>query len=260
MTANTGNEAFADVRGLGARVEEVRRCARGARCRGAERDESATLVGAPADRPLCEADERAVAHALDDAPALYLDLRNATLVRTQAVRTEMVTTSRGHGLPLNGRALHLAEELWWLLVSWEDEVRRIASASDRVRSGKREGRQVADAAAFLGAHLTAWIAAPATLFQVNSGRDPSTDAAVEQSGVAAALALLDWRSNVRNLPGLDKKAAKAVRRYEQRCPACGVRAITHRAGDDLMQCQNCGATQPYLPTLPRDADYQLEDA
>lgn len=238
--------------------QQLHRCERAARCYNAEKtdDTPPRKLGAICDRPLCDTCERAVAQALDDAPALYVRLRGATLIRGAAVRTEMVSASRSSPMPLNGQALHLGEALWWLLVTWEDEVRRIASLTPRVREGRREGRQVADAATLLGAHLTAWIAAPVTPFVVNTGRDTSTEAAIEQSGVEAAGALLDWRHTVRNLPGLDVKASKATRRYEHRCPACGVRAITHRAGDDLMQCQSCGATAPYLPTLPREADYQ----
>lgn len=247
------------------------RCVRAARCYAHERSDQVDANGKPiklgavCDRPLCDTCERAVSQALDQAPALYVQLRNHTLLRTAAVRTEMVTASRGAPLPLNTQALHLTEDLWWLLVSWEDEIRRIARLTDRPRVGRREGRQVADAAALLGSHLTAWIAAPVTAFVVTSGRDwwwtrdgqrVATDAAIEQSGADAASALLDWRGHVRNLPGLDAQAPKKVRRYEERCPACGVRAITHTAGDDLMQCQSCGATEEYRPTLPREADYR----
>lgn len=239
--------------------QQVNRCARGKRCRSAERDSNDTVVGAVADRPLCDPCEQAVARALDVAPRLYVKLRAATLIKGTAVRSEMVTASRNTPLPLNGQALGLAEDVWLLLVRWEDEVRRIARMSDRPLYGRREGRQVADAAKFLAAHLTAWIGAPLTPFILNTGHDPSTPAATEQSGVDAAIALLDWRSQVRNLPGMDKTAAKASRLYEQRCPACGVRAITHQAGDDLMQCQNCDATQPFMPTLPDEADYRMEE-
>jgi hypothetical protein len=240
-------------------VTAVHRCERGARCHAHERleqDGQQVKLGAQCDRPLCDTCERAARRALDDAPSLYVQLRNHTLVKAAAVRSEMVTASRTHSLPVNGQALHLGEQLWWLLVVWEDEIRRIASASPRPASGRREGRQVADAARFLAAHLTAWIAAPVTPFQVTTGHDPSSDAAVEQCGWEAVAALIDWRSAVRKLPGLDTTAPKAVKRYEQRCPACGVRAITHTAGDDLMQCQNCGATQEYMPSLPREADYR----
>ena len=239
------------------------RCERAGRCYAhelLEQNGQTTKVGKVCDRPLCDLCESAVARALDDAPRLYVRLRQATLIKGAAVRSEMVSASRSHPLPLNTPALHLGEQLWWLLVVWEDEVRRIASASPRPLEGRREGRQVADAARFLAAHLTAWLAAPTTPFQVNTGHDPSTDAAIEQSGVEAASALLDWRASVRNLPGLDRTASKAVRRYEQRCPACGVRAITHVAGDDLMQCQSCGATQDYMPSLPREADYRQDGA
>jgi hypothetical protein len=248
-------------------VNTVNRCARGTTCAAAERatgpdgepmndpDGKPRKIGAICDRPLCDLCEQKVSRVLDESPALYRDVRNHTLLKSAAVRSEMVSASRGSPMPLNARALDLGEQLWWLLCSWEDAVRAIARLTPAQREGKREGRQVQDAATLLNAHLTAWIAAPTIGFQMNTGHDPHTDAATEQSGVDAAIALLDWRTQVRQLPGLDRKATKAVRRYEQRCPACGVRAITHRAGDDLMQCQNCGATQPYLPTLPREADY-----
>lgn len=239
------------------------RCERGARCYASERDPTdmtrVHLVGAVCDRPLCGTCELAVTRALESAPWLYRDLRNHTLIKGAAIRSEMVTTSKGSPLPLNGQALHLGEELWWLLCAWEDVVRGIAGLTPAMRVGKREGRQVLEAAQLLKTYLTAWIAAPATAFQVNTGHDPSTDAATEQSGVDAVIALLEWRSQVRNIPGLDVKAAKAVRRYEQPCPSCGVRAVTHHAGEDLMQCQNCSATQEYLPTLPREADYRPEE-
>lgn len=252
--------------------QTVHRCERGARCFAAEtitspKDGSKEKRGTPCDRILCDACENKVRQALDAAPALYVRLRNATLVRTTAVRTEMVTASKSSPLPLNSHALDLGEQLWWLLITWEDEVRRIARLTHRAPTGKREARQVQDAAETLAAHLTAWIAAPPTPFIVNSGHDwwwsrdgqkIATEAAIEQSGVEAASALLDWRSHARNLPGLDTNAAKAIRKYEHRCPACGARAVTHHAGDDLMQCQACLATAPYLPTLPREADYQVQ--
>jgi hypothetical protein len=174
----------------------------------------------------------------------------------------MVTASKSSPLPLNAQALHLTDELHWLLTTWEDEVRSIARLSYPEMSGQREGRQVQEAALLLAAHLTAWIAAPVREFQLTRTHDNGsfTYHRMEQSGAQAAIALLDWRNTVRNLPGLDTKASKAVRKYEQPCLSCGVRAITHHAGDDLMQCQSCWATAPYLPTLPRTADYQMEEA
>jgi hypothetical protein len=238
--------------------QTVTRCARAAHCYAPERNGD-ELLGAPCDRPLCDTCERKVRHALEDAPLLYVLLRGATLIRGAAIRTEMVTASKGSPMPLNTQALDLGEQLWWLLVTWEDEVRRIARLTVRVRHGMREGRQVADAATVLGSHLTAWVAAPPTRFLLHSGHDTATPAVTEQSGVEAACALLDWRGRVRNMPGMDVRASKALRRYEHPCPACGIRAVTHRAGDDLMQCQNCWATAPYLPTLPREADYRMPE-
>jgi hypothetical protein len=224
-------------------AELVHRCARGPRCRAYEYDTPdsdgrRSKLGAVCDRPLCDTCERAVTQALDDAPALYVQLRTATLLPGQAEQTEQVSISRGSPMPLNAAAFHYAEQLANLLGDGEDEVRRIARWTRRRTDGMREGRQVADSARFLERNLTAWISAD----------------------VAQPCELLDWRSGVRRLPGFDPYASKAVRRYTQRCPACGVRAITHRAGDDLMHCQNCGGTMPYVPTLPEEADYRQDGA
>lgn len=238
-------------------MSDAHRCERGGHCYAAERDPAdmavVRLVGAPTDRPLCDTCEAAVARVLQQAPWLYRDLRDHTLRTSTAVRSEMVSTSRSNPLPLNAGALHLAEQLHQLLTRWEDEVRNAAGLTDAVRHGRREGRQVMDAATALTARLRVWLALPATAFAV-SRQEPEID----QSGAQAAIELLEWRSQVRNLPGLDATASKAVRRYRDlRCPACGIQgAVTHTAGDDLTCCQNCGATDEYRPPLPDGADYQ----
>lgn len=238
----------------------IHRCERAGRCYASERDPAnlqvVHLVGAATDRQLCDLCEQAVERVLNQAPWLYRDLRDHTLRTSSAARSEMVTTSRGNPLPLNASALHLAEQLHQLLTRWEDEVRTAAGLTDAVRTGRREGRQVMDAATVLAGRLRVWLGLPSTAFAV-SRQEPEID----QSGVEAAVELLEWRSQVRNLPGLDRDAKQAVKRYRDfRCPACGIRGtVTHRAGDDLMQCQNCQATHEYLPTLPPEADYRLDD-
>jgi hypothetical protein len=40
--------------------------------------------------------------------------------------------------------------------------------------------------------------------------------------------------------------SQRVTRLQAPCPACGVRAVTHRHGDDLMECQSCHASEPYM--------------
>ena len=219
-------------------MTDPHRCARGRNCRAWELTENDdgthTRIPAACDRPLCDTCERAVTQALDDAPQLYVQLRNATLMPGQAdAHGEKVSKSAGSPMPLNTAALHLGEQLAGLLGAGEDLVRYTAKWTRRRSDGRREGHRVADSARFLERNLTAWITADVT----------------------QPMALLDWRAAVRRLPGFDPAAAKALRRYQQPCPACGVRAVTHRAGDDLMHCQNCGATHPYaeaLPGLPED--------
>jgi len=216
-----------------------RSCARGERCYAAIR-EGDQVIAAPCTRPLCEVCETAVRRVLEQAPDLYVRLRLKTLDRDVTARGPQVTLSKGSPLPLHAQALHLGEELVWLLTTWEDEVRHIAGLTVVDRTQTREGPQVQAAASLLAAHLTAWISAPTTAFGVSM-----TAPEIEQSGADAAGVLLDWRATVRRLPGFDVTAGRAVHRYPQPCPTCGVAAITHTAGDDLAQCQSCGATAPY---------------
>jgi hypothetical protein len=226
-------------------TEPLTRCARGPRCYTAERHpDSDTLLGGPATRELCEVCEGAVAHALDEAPVLYVRLRLAARRRTVAARSEMVTTSKGSPLPLGMAALTLGEELRWLLTTWEDEVRIIARLADAARDGAREAVQIERAAFTLAQHLTTWLSAPSTAFSPDRWT-----AEFDQSGAEAACALLEWRHRARNLPGVHPEADKALRRFPQPCPTCEVAAVTHRAGDDLTHCQSCGATAPYLEHL-----------
>ena len=235
-------------------TDPITRCARGARCYTAE-PHGDTLVGGPATRPLCDVCEGAVARVLTDTPQLYVRLRLAARQRTIADRGPNVRTTSSHPMPLNAAALHAAEQLHDLLTRWEDEVRLIARLREADRTAMREGRQVQQAAGLLAAHLTAWLNAPTTAFSPDRWQ-PEYD----QSGAQAASTLLDWRQHVRRLPGLDTTAPKALRRYTQPCKTCGIRAITHRAGDDLTQCQSCGATHPYMPPLPDGDAYATEGA
>lgn len=207
-------------------MTDAHRCARGPACRDFEladdRDEQGRPIklGAVCDRPLCDGCERAVTRALLDAPALYVRLRGATLMPGQADQTgEKVTKSAGSPMPLNAAALHLGEQLAGILGTGEDLVRYTARWTRRRTDGLREGRRVEDSARFLERNLTAWITAD----------------------VSQPMTLLDWRAAVRRLPGFDPAAGKALRRYDEPCMYCAVRAVTYQSGDDHVYCQNCGA-------------------
>ena len=232
---------------------QVHRCERGKRCydRVRETDKpDAPHVGAPCDRALCPVCERRVADALDDIPNLWGPLERAVLDKTVGAQRHRVsgTSPASHRSPLNLSAQGLLDDVHGLLTRWEEVVRDIARLTPP-QDGTRYGQAVM-AADTLSAHLSAWLSAGPREF--NLDRTTTTT----ETGAGAASALLDWRAAARVVPGVDPKAPKAVRRYEERCPACGVRAITHRAGDDLMQCQACGATEEYRPTLPSEADYR----
>lgn len=220
------------------------RCERGPHCLAAVRDVD-ELVAAECDRALCDVCTAAVARALDEVPGLYVALRRKTLDKDTGAPSEQVSVSKGSPMPVNARALHLTEQVHWLLTTWEDEIRSVASLSYPVREGKREGRQVQDAARLLVAHLSAWIAAPVTEFATSRWTSD-----VVMSGSEGASQLLDWRAAVRAVPGLAMDGPRAKRRYGTPCPSCQVRAVVHYAGDDLMYCEHCGAYSPYLEELP----------
>ena len=202
----------------------MNRCTRGTACYAAETvelpDGTKTKLGHPCDRPLCDVCTAAVNRALDDVPELYVRVRLKTLDRDVTGPGEQVTTSRGSPMPLHGRALHLGEDLADLLRRAEDDVRAVARLTPAVRDGRREAVQVKAACVLLANHLTAWITVD----------------------VQQPIDLLDWRATARRLPGLDPTAAKAVRRFDEPCMYCGVRAVTYRSGDNTVHCQSCAAS------------------
>jgi hypothetical protein len=193
-------------------VSAQHRCDRGPRCYVAEKVDD-QMAGAVCDRPLCDPCTAAVATALDETVALYVALRLKTLQPDTTGHTEQVTVSKGSPMPVNAAALHLTEQVHWLLTTWEDEVRSIASLTYPTRLGKREGRQVQDAAHLLATHLSAWIAAPLTEFATSRWT-----ATVDQTGAEAAGQLLDWRNAARNLPGVSP-AGTAVSARSSTVPA-----------------------------------------
>lgn len=201
----------------------MNRCTRGTACYAADTTQQGgdtTRVGAACDRPLCDVCTAAVARALDDTPQLYVRVRLKTLDRDVTGPGEQVTISRGSPMPLHGRALHLGEDLAELLTRAENDVRTVARLTPAVRDGRREGRRIVDACRLLAAHLTAWITVD----------------------VAQPMALLEWRATARRLPGVDATGPKAVRRFDEPCMYCGVKAVTYRSGDDLVYCQACAAS------------------
>lgn len=220
---------------------EQRRCQRGDRCLTAAKDDAGQLVPGPADRAFCQPDEDAIARALEDVPALYVGVRNATLTKGSHKRPDQkVKEAAGSPMPLNGHQLDLGEQVHWLLTTWEDIVRDIAGLTsstrrawdewERTEGRAREGREVQAAAELLGKFLTVWLSAPSNLIVLTRTQD------VEQAGWEAALNLLSWRTQAfADTP----KAPKRTLRYDTPCMYCGVAAVCHRAGDDLVQCHSC---------------------
>lgn len=240
----------------------VHRCERGARCQAAETtiepDGSKIKRGAACDRPLCDTCERQVASTLDEVPRLYVDLE---LMIAPGIpgKTDrpMVSGSKGRPIPLNAHALHLQETVHHLLTRWEDIVRQTAGLTavvrldwwDPSRRRNRAAVETAAAARTLGAHLTAWLVHGPVEYAVTAGTaDPDDPKAqpsdiqivVEQDGVTAAIALLDWKHSVRHAAGV----TKLVTRRDEPCMYCEVRAIVVDNGSDHVRCEACHRSWP----------------
>lgn len=239
------------------------RCSRGRACAAAEvlavGDEQRVKVGAPAARPLCDTCERAVTSVLADVPKLYADLEQAMPHRSSRGSSSGARSGPlGSPLMLNGRALHLQEDVHQLLTVWEDVVRDAAGLSpvtrtdedpwERTKRRGLAGRETQMAARLLAAHLTAWLVHPPIEYAVTrSTADPDDPRAapeldapvyVTEAGWKAADRLLSWKYRVRSTLGL----TQATTLRDEPCMYCEVRAVVETAGDDHIRCNACGRT------------------
>lgn len=234
----------------GAAVPDPARCQRGRRCEAAEHanpgDTDSPMVGAPTDRPLCLACERALPGALRQAPLLWVELRNATLLRGSTANTgTKVDRTAGSPLGLNGPPLYLAEQLHWWITAWADVVIYTAGRPAPDRAGQAEGQQIDDACALLTRYLQAWISHRPVEFQTHrSNADPDDPKAqptgdvvvTELAGWEGCAWLLDWRRTVET--ALGKKPL--VHHPPEPCPACNVQGgLRRRDGDDKVSCSIC---------------------
>lgn len=239
----------------------VHRCERGPRCHNAtQTDPAAPKQGAICDRVLCDTCERHVARALHEVPRLYVDLE-LMIAPGLAGKTDrpIVTGSRGRPIPPNAHALHLQETVHDLLCQWEDTVRDTAGLTpvtrrdedpwERSKRRPRAAVETCAAARLLAAHLTAWLVhGPVEWAVTQSTADPDDPRAepsdvpqlVEQDGVGAAEALLDWKQAVRHAAGV----TRLVTRRDEPCMYCEVRAIVVDNGADDVRCESCHRSWP----------------
>lgn len=225
------------------------RCARGDRCEAAERlkryDQRSQLVGAPTDQALCPACRRATPAALAAAPQLYVDLRNAAMVRTSSTTSEYVSRSPGSPLGINGSPFAHAQQLHWWITAWADQVIWTAGRPSPDRAGQSEGQQVDDACVLLTRYLSAWLAHRPVEFQITRGDadpdDPKADprdatVVTELAGWEGCAWLLDWRATAERILG----RPPLIHHPPEPCPACNVAGVLRRRdGDDKVSCSNC---------------------
>lgn len=228
--------------------ESGQRCARGTRCAGRQPStDGQRWIPAHTDRPLCDWCENATIDALADAPALYVDLRNAALHRGgNTALTERVTTSPGRSFGLNAQPLWLSEQLHWVLCAWADAVIDTAGRPSPDRTGQSEGQQLDDACMLLRTYFPVWLAHQLVEFQVTrENRDPDDPKAeptddtvtVVQAGWEACAWLLNWHEHAETV----LKKRPLTHHIPEPCPACNVpRVLKRRDGADKVECTNCG--------------------
>lgn len=146
---------------------------------------------------------------------------------------------------------------------WDDTPSVLATLSswaDRVR----EGRELPEQVSYVGACITSCHHLPCRTGIGRAVRAPLT-VARERALLAEKnnfrwILLQDWAGEfhdelkalwvtVRSANGPTERGR--VRRMDAPCRACGVRAVTHRSPDELMECQSCKATQPYASDQER---------
>lgn len=226
------------------------RCRRGDHCEAAARlkpgDKDSPMVGAPTDQPLCLACQRAIPDALAAVPQLYVDLSNATLLRSSSTSANgPVTKSPGSPLGINGAPFALTQQLHWWITAWADVVVWTAGRPSPDRAGQSAGQQIDDACALLTRYQSAWLAHRPVEFQLTRSdadpddpkADPRSDTVVrEMAGWEGCAWLLDWRTRAERVLG----RPRLIHHPPEPCPACNVAGVLRRRdGDDKVSCSNC---------------------
>jgi hypothetical protein len=233
-------------------VSDVCRCRREARCVNREQvhtTDGPAWAGATSSRALCDGCTADLLAALVELPTL-LGLLEAELPRGIGITLE----SRVGGTPET--KLPLREDVDALMHAivdtarcWEEIVRDVAGDAPPERRPARAlltpasgpsvtGRMRASlggSVALLRARLPVLLALTPT--EVERDGDWTT-----LDGGDACLELLDLHHRARKLVG---QWRRVVHYPHDPCPACGVPAITHLDGSDVVRCESCGETETW---------------
>lgn len=249
--------------------DQRRRCSRGARCRYADDKHR----GRFSDDPFCRACVQALTFALRDALA-HLQALHHVIARQigGGASGDVVSGSRAPPAPVDVGVMALAEDLVFILATWDrivrDRMQLTSPAYTTPDPGPRDGdhwqrvssqlrfvdgghafraRQdvVVDlASTTLGAHVDALLDAPEHAFRVADDcdqfdvyeqRHTRRGRYVVMAGTDAAGWLIDLGGRVRSRLGL----TRLTHRLSYPCPACDVASLERADGSDVVQCQAC---------------------
>lgn len=213
------------------------RCIRADRCADATTVDG-VRVGAAVNTSagLCIADENHVRRAIADLPEKYVRL-HLHLGRATSGTAEFATGTKELPVPLRLDVEALQAEIVAEAVRWAEPVAEAVGIdwdTQAVRDS-RPGPVLSQACGLIVGHMAVLLALRGVAQVVWDEHHHRT--VLERDGVDGALRLLDLHHRAGRLLAVDRK----VYRLPEGCPSCGVAALEHVDGADVVDCRDCGA-------------------
>lgn len=213
------------------------RCVRADRCADSVMVEG-LVVGAAVNTSagLCLADERHVRSAIAGLPEVYVRL-NLQLGRATSGAAEYGSGTPELPVPLRLDIEGLQRELVAEATRWAEPVSEAARLPWDTQNARdsRPGPLLQHACSLLADRLPVLLALRGVAQVVFDEHHHRT--VLERDGVDGALRLLALSSRAGRVLAVDRR----VYRLPEPCPTCGVSAIEHADGADVVDCRDCGA-------------------
>ncbi|SES21203.1 hypothetical protein [Lentzea albida] len=184
---------------------------------------------------LCLADERHVRQAITRLPEDYVRL-HLHIGRATSGTAEFATGTKELPVPLRLDVEGLQREIVEEAVRWSEPVAEACGVPWDTQHARdsRPGPLLTQACTLLADRLPVLLAlrdVPQLVWDVDHQRT-----VLERDGVDGALRLLDLHHRAGRVLAVDRK----IYRLPEPCPACGVSAVEHADGADIVDCRDCG--------------------